>query len=304
MNIKSTPVTSSGSVVYLKENCTNEAGVSPNLVVNSLSIDLTASDIKIVPGVSLDTQNPLLPIGKMAKTDSSKKLIAGINGGYFWRTDITPLWLDDVCRGKTRKQAETAANSENANYGIHDGAIIIDGATVGSNCDCWGYSRPAVVQTTGGNSDWSISVLSRGEQPKGAAAALGAGPNLVSFDGIKSFIDIPSDDDNINIHEHAANTAIGLLIDSATGKAVKAIMVTTDGSDECGRLDSSCGINAPNFASLLLNHFKTTVAMSMDQGGSTTMWIDGADSTNGDGVVSYAGGGARAVANGLFIQLV
>jgi len=44
------------------------------------------------------------------------------------------------------------------------------------------------------------------------------------------------------------------------------IMVTTDGSDECGRLDQSCGINAPNLASLMLNHFNTQEAMSMDQG--------------------------------------
>lgn len=44
------------------------------------------------------------------------------------------------------------------------------------------------------------------------------------------------------------------------------IMVTTDGTDECGPSDQSCGINAPNLASLLLNHFNTQEAMSMDQG--------------------------------------
>lgn len=42
------------------------------------------------------------------------------------------------------------------------------------------------------------------------------GPNLVSFDPAtgESYVDIPSDDDNINILEHAANSAVGIQVDA------------------------------------------------------------------------------------------
>ena len=155
-----------------------------------------------------------------------------------------------------------------------------------------------------------MDVVQRGEQgPEDIQNGLGAGPNLVSVDrsSWETYIDIPEDDDNINIMEHAANTAVGVIFDTSTGQAVKMILVTTDGSDECGRLDSSCGINATNLASLMKDHFQVHESMSMDQGGSTTMWVkqqEGAEGTAGDGVVSYAGGGARNVANALFIEIV
>ena len=80
--------------------------------------------------------------------------------------------------------------------------IKIDGQLLASNCDCPGYSRPAVLNLpAAGSSNASISVLSRGEAPAAEVQnAIGAGPNLVSFDGTtgSSFVDIPEDDDNIN----------------------------------------------------------------------------------------------------------
>lgn len=213
-------LTSSGSVYWRRENCTFATdGSQPLLVVNSIHVDLTASDIRITPGVSQDASTPLLPVGKMAATYTSKKLIAGINGGYFWRTDIDGLWIDDVCRGKIRREAEKPADPDHVDYGIHDGVVMIDKQTVGNNCDCWGYSRPAVIETTSGNTEWDIKVLHRGEKVGSTVvAALGAGPNLLSYSADKgTYVDIPSDDDNINIHEHAANTAVG--INFVDGKA-------------------------------------------------------------------------------------
>jgi len=201
----SKPLTASSSVVWMKENCTNIENADPLLVVNSITIDLTANDIRITPAVS--DGEPLLPLDQLALSNSNQKLIAGINGGYFWRLDITPFWFDDVCRTKVRKEAEMPAARVEPNFGIHDGAVKISGLTVGSNCDCAGYSRPAVISTVGANSDWEISVMQRGQQPaNNVYSALGAGPNLVSFNTTTktSFIDIPADDDNINIHEHAA----------------------------------------------------------------------------------------------------
>lgn len=61
----------------------------------------------------------------------------------------------------------------------------------------------------------TIEVLHRGEPVADSIqSAIGAGPNLVSFDASTgtSYVDIPSDDDNINILEHAANSAVGLVL--------------------------------------------------------------------------------------------
>ena len=301
-------LTPSGSVGWSALNCTDTAD-PPLLHVNTISIDLSAKDVRIVPGVSKDSSQPLMTVSAMAATNKDKNFIAGINGGYFWRTDITPFWMDDVCRGKLRKEAEQPAEADKPNNGIHDGYIKIEGQLVGSNCDCWGFSRPAIASNADASSEsgWNINVVHRGEQGSPEVInGIGAGPNLVSFtknaDGTySSFVDIPSDDDNININEHAANTGMGLIFDEVTGKAVKMIFVVTDGSDECGRLDQSCGINAKHLAQLMIDQFHVHQAMSMDQGGSTTMWVKGAP---GDGVVSYAGGSARNVANSLFVEQI
>ena len=61
----------------------------------------------------------------------------------------------------------------------------------------------------------TIEVLHRGEPVADSVqTAIGAGPNLVSFDASTglSYVDIPSDDDNINIIENAANSAVGLVL--------------------------------------------------------------------------------------------
>lgn len=142
--------------------------------------------------------------------------------------------------------------------------------------------------------------------------ALSAGPNLVSTDITtgESYVDIPSDDDNINILEHAANTAVGIVLEDDFVTASKLILVTTDGSDECGPLDYTCGLNSKNLASLMKDHFNTGMAMSHDQGGSTTMWVKGVNPSR-NGVVSRSHNtepedqdGPRNVANGLFIEIL
>ena len=69
----------------------------------------------------------------------------------------------------------------------------------------------------------TIEVLHRGEQVADAVqTAIGAGPNLVSFDASQgsSYVDIPSDDDNINILEHAANSAVGLVLSRSQVAAI------------------------------------------------------------------------------------
>ena len=288
------PITASGSVIWKSENCTSEGLAT--FVVNSLHIDLTARDIRVTPGVSQDPAAQLTSIDKIASTYTDKKLIAGVNGGYFWRTDITGVWIDDVCRGKWRSDAEKPASAEHVNYGLHDGTVLIDKQALGYNCDCWGYSRPVEVQTTGGNSAWTLKQRTRGQQVDADATdALAGGPNLVSYSAEKgAFIDIPEGEDNINRFEHAAQTAVGINFDGA-GKSIKMTMVAVDGDGD------KHGLGEKNLASLMLHHFDAQQATSFDQGGSTTMWVAGEPNS---GIVSNAGGGARAVASGLFVQLV
>ena len=291
------------SAFWRKENCT--AGNDAYFIIHSLHVDLTSKDVRVLPGYSMDASQPLLPINKMAATyGPDAKLIAGINGGYFWRTDITGFWVDDVCRGKLRSDANKPVDSceQHPNNGLHDGSLIVDGKVVGCNCDKWGYSRPALLATPGDSADWSVKVLERGQQADASVKmALAAGPNLVSYDPATGAarIDIPSGEDNINRFEHAAQTAVGLNFapQAEGGKATKMVLVTSDGR-ECLE-DKSCGLSDPYLASLMLYHFNAQSALSMDQGGSTTAWVAGAPN---DGIVSNAGGGARAVANGLFIQ--
>ena len=204
-----------------------------------------------IPGYSQDASTPLIPINKIAESyGPDAKFIAGVNGGYFWRTDITGFWFDDVCRGKTRKQAETPVDDCTAHpdNGLHDGSLIVDGKSVGCNCNNWGYSRPALMATTEGNAEWNIMVMSRGEQAAaGVKFALAAGPNLVSYDPVtgQSKVDIPDGEDNINRFEHAAQTAVGINFASA-GVANKITMVTTDGCE----YSSKCGVADPNLALL------------------------------------------------------
>jgi exopolysaccharide biosynthesis protein len=305
------------AAIWKTENCTNDASAQPLLTVNSVSFDLSSLAVRAIPAVSVDPNNPLQGLPDMAKQND--KFLAGINGGYFWRVDISGLWIDDVCRGKTRMEASKPAASTHPNYGVSDGLVKIDGIVVGNNCNCSGYSRPAILAIDGEQS--TIDVVHRAETVDDSVKnAIAAGPNLVSFNSStgESYVDIPSDDDNINILEHAANTAVGVIYseqNKKVGSALrsssgKMIFVTTDGSDECGPKDISCGLNSRDLASLMKDHFGAHVAMSMDQGGSTTMWVKGANPAR-DGVVSRSHNnkpveedGPRNVANGLFLALV
>lgn len=93
-------------------------------------------------------------------------------------------------------------------------------------------------------------------------------------------------------------------------KASSMFFLTTDGSDECGPKDISCGLNSKDLASLMKDAYGANLAMSMDQGGSTTMWIKGVNPSR-NGVVSRSHNsepveqdGPRNIANALFLSLV
>jgi hypothetical protein len=42
-----------------------------------------------------------------------------------------------------------ACLSDFVNYGVSDGVVKVDGLLRGSNCNCSGYSRPAVLEING-----------------------------------------------------------------------------------------------------------------------------------------------------------
>lgn len=285
----------------------------PLLAVNSVENDMTRTDYRVVPAVA-DAEAQVQSLPDIAK--QNENLIAGINGGYFWRVDIDGFWRDNVCRGKTRDEAESPADQsippQHPNYGVGDGLVRVDGQVYSNNCDCYGNSRPAVLKLNG--TDSYIDVLYRGETvDESVLNAIGAGPNLVSFNAEtgESYIDIPADDDNINRFVYEATAAVGLQLSQSSPSTVSAdvlVMVTTDGSDSCLPGETYCGLVSPNLASLMREVFDCGVAMSMDQGGSTTMWIQG-ENPDRDGVVSRSDNkspteGARSLANGLFLELL
>lgn len=200
-----------GGAIWKTQNCTNDPTATPSLTVNIVEFSLPNTQLKAIAAISVDPANPLQPVPDMATQND--KYIAGINGGYFWRVDIDGIWIDDVCRGKTRFEANKPANTLFPNFGLSDGLVKIDGKLVGNNCNCSGYSRPAILELNDDHS--TINVVHRAEGVDHTVKnAIAAGPNLVSYNETshETYVDIPEDDDNINILEHAANTAVGIRL--------------------------------------------------------------------------------------------
>ena len=73
----SKPLMSSGSIVWSVQNCTNTPGQPALLKVNSVLIDLLATDIRVVPGVSMDPANPLKTLPEMVVSNPDKQYLAG-----------------------------------------------------------------------------------------------------------------------------------------------------------------------------------------------------------------------------------
>jgi hypothetical protein len=280
-------------VLYERLSCTSPRGIpvfgpAGPITVNKVSFNLSSANLVLKPVTA--PRGTLAGLDAIAATDTS--VLAGINGPYFYRVDVASFF-DSVCLGKTRANALQPPSAQSPNFGIGDGAVVSGGALLSSNCDCVGFSRPAVLSING--TDSRVDVLHRGDAPPAGLAldALSAGPNLVTTNTSGIYVDIPHDDDNIgNILEHSANTAFGITQDGV------AMLVTTDGFDGCPLLNSTCGTNAFTLAYLMRDAFGAATAMGMDQGGSTTMW------TKQFGIVSSSGGGPRPIFAGLFIAAV
>ena len=80
-------------------------------------------------------------------------------------------------------------------------------------------------------------------------------------------------------------------------------LVTVNGADSGNVLEPTSGINAREFAHFMLDYLHCDQAMGMDQGGSTTMWIDGFGIVS-DPDTTNPNDGPRNLFAGLFIQLL
>jgi len=111
-----------------------------------------------------------------------------------------------VCWTKSKAQAEQPPSENHRSFGVGDSAVVINSTIIATNCEDPGYARPAALVCDGTKSN--VIVQHRGDLlPPNTAYAIAAGPNLVSSGGSGAFVDIPLDDFNVNIWEHASNTA-------------------------------------------------------------------------------------------------
>ncbi len=80
----------------------------------------------------------------------------------------------------SRSDALSPVSPSQANYGVADGSIVSSGKWLGSNCDCIGFSRPAVLTLNGTST--RVDVVTRGELPPYGTDydSLSAGPSIVT----------------------------------------------------------------------------------------------------------------------------
>lgn len=283
------------AVSYVALNCTGRL-VSSNpfkaFNVGPMLFHIVTSSLKqhgLRPAIAT-TSLGLATVDEMAK--GVRGAVAGINGGYFWEVN-RGFFIDDVCLLKTRQDALANVSLTRPNNGIGDGATIVDGQYLSSNCDCVGFNRPTSLIINGTNS--SIIVQNMGDRlPPWVQNAIAAGPNLVSWDNGPVY-GVPALDENVNRWEHSSNSAIGLM--GSPGNFSEIVMVVSDGSDSCASSDPTCGISAEPMAYFMKDLIGAGVAMEFDQGGSSTLWVKGL------GIVNNNRNSPRQVFNGLFVTL-
>ena len=169
---------------------------------NIVRADLTKGSLALLPAVS-NASPPLQTLTDISAENAHT--IAAINGGYFWRVDDASF-IDNVCWTKSKEQATQPPSEKHRSYGVGDSAVVINSTIIATNCEDPGYARPAALVCDGTNSN--VIVQHRAELlPPNTSNAIAAGPNLVSSGSSGSYVDIPLDDFNVNIWEHASNTA-------------------------------------------------------------------------------------------------
>ena len=301
-----TNVTLAPRVFWVQQNCTGivrraapfwgETNVGP-VIVNMVSALLSAD--KDSPRLRPEIARTSLGLAKLhdlAATAAQPDFapLAGVNGGYFFEVNREDF-LDDVCFGKSRRDALANVSLSDPNTGIGDGLTIMRGRYVSSNCDKIGNSKPVAAVL-----DYPprFVKMERAQRlPPGIEWAIAAGPNLVSRNASTGESRVDIEGDNVNILEHASNTALGIRA-HGRNRTQEFLLVTFDGIDGCVEYKPTCGVNSWQFASFMLDYLKVETAMEMDQGGSTAMWVKGQSNT---GIVTNPGHSERLLFNGLFV---
>lgn len=296
-------LTSSGSVKWLQVNCrgkypwilygarkTRDTG---DLKINLIDANLSDKKIYLTPVLAKTVlkdnpyQETMLSMGK-----GNPKLLTGINGGYFFINDRhRQKRSDGNCLSKRYPEAGT--------QGIGDGLLVINKQVYSINCAYHGpfamSGRSSIIQDTNGN--WSITEIKSDSVPKYMVNGLGAGPGLIEeINGVPQIVmrwqGITS------TFEFGPNTSVALAKD-AQGKP-HVVFFTVDGKEKVQGMYATEMANFLYHQVPLLLNLKLISAMSMDQGGSTTMYIR----DNNPQVVSSVSKryDIRTIYNALFIE--
>ena len=106
------PIPLPPGVAFSQLVCTSDAdipvfGKAGPLNVSVVSVDLTRPGLRLSPL----TNSSLRTVDGMAASSPARNLLAGINGGYFWRIDVK-TFVDGVCLGKSRDNALAAPSGK------------------------------------------------------------------------------------------------------------------------------------------------------------------------------------------------
>lgn len=246
-----------------------------NLNINIVFAPLNDPEIKFVP-YQAQSSNQLEKLPQIADHLNAKyNIIAGINGGYFYRMDV-PGFTDNICYYKTFDPPKPGES-------IGDSLLQYNGKSYATNCAFMPglaeSSRAALILT--GVDPVSLKTapyitlvkpntvyMQKDQIPD----AIGAGPNLIT-DG-KLTVNDPNEN-LLPTLEFSANSAVGIINDT-DGYPAQIVFFVVDGNNNSAENDWPA-MNAYQMADFMLNYLKVSNAMSMDQGGSTTLYVSASD---------------------------
>jgi len=259
-----------------------------DLKINLIDTDLSDPHIELTPVIAKknDSTDPykqkLVVMGH-----ENPSLLAGINGGYFY---INSKQRDINCFEKTNKQYTSD--------GIGDGLLIIHSKTLSTNCRSRFFAEPnRSTILLDDQHHWMITAVPPHTSPNNIIHALGAGPGLIQTIHGKPEIR-ETWEGIVSSFEFSANSAVILAKDSLNHQHV--IFFTVDG------IDKEKGMYSTEMANFIYNQIpsllnvKLISAMSLDQGGSTTMYVRAAHPQ----IITQANrnNSQREIFNGLFVR--
>lgn len=280
-----------------------------SLNINVIYAPINDPEIQFVP-YRAQTPTQLAKLPDIAASLPQYNVLAGINGGYFYRIDQADF-KDNICLYKTHHPPKPGDS-------MGDSLLQYNGMSYATNC----AFIPGIAQNpraslilTGVNPQTGkpapyITLVKPDmiyKQPNDVIPdAIGAGPNLVT----NGKLTVNNPDENlIPTLEFAANAAIG-IINNTKGDPTQLVLFTVDGNDKSFEKNWP-GMNASQMADFMLHYLKVSNAISMDQGGSTTAFVSASDlsiyplhvvsNANYEPGVPRSANNVREIYDGLFI---